>query len=107
MPTASSTMASTISNAINTLAEKASLKSSDSIEPPHQNDVARLQARYDAFNQGHVFHFWDQLSDAEKAALYAQLEKFDPERVSVRHLLPTRTGQPDILPKLEPPRHRG
>lgn len=76
--------AAAISASVNGILNKVHLKESHAIEVPAENDVVRLQARYDTYDQGHVLAFYGQLEDAEKAALYAQLVKFDPERVSVR-----------------------
>ena len=44
--------------------------------------IDTLRARYDAAGQGHLFNFWPQLSETEKAALTAQLEALDIERVN-------------------------
>lgn len=76
-------MAAAISAGVDGLLKALHIKDSHPIEVPAENDVIRLQARYDAHNQGHVLAFYEELEDAEKAALYAQLSKFDPERVSV------------------------
>jgi UDP-N-acetylglucosamine/UDP-N-acetylgalactosamine diphosphorylase len=44
--------------------------------------VDALRARYDSAGQGHLFTFWPQLSETERAALVAQLEALDIERVN-------------------------
>ncbi|KAI0640056.1 nucleotide-diphospho-sugar transferase [Trametes polyzona] len=44
--------------------------------------VDNLRKRYEAAGQGHLFTFWDDLSDSERAALRAQLEDLDIERVN-------------------------
>ena len=41
-----------------------------------------LRQRYEAAGQGHLFTFWDDLSDTEREALRAQLEALDIERVN-------------------------
>ncbi|KAI0297550.1 UDP-N-acetylglucosamine diphosphorylase [Multifurca ochricompacta] len=41
-----------------------------------------LRARYEATGQGHLFSFWPQLSETERAALVTQLEALDIERVN-------------------------
>ncbi|KAI0275228.1 nucleotide-diphospho-sugar transferase [Gloeopeniophorella convolvens] len=41
-----------------------------------------LRARYEAAGQGHLFTFWPELSEAERAALSTQLEALDIERVN-------------------------
>jgi UDP-N-acetylglucosamine/UDP-N-acetylgalactosamine diphosphorylase len=44
--------------------------------------IDTLRARYEAAGQGHLLTFWPQLSDTERAALAAQLEALDIERVN-------------------------
>ena len=44
--------------------------------------IDTLRARYEAAGQGHLFTFWPQLSETERAALTAQLEALDIERVN-------------------------
>ena len=44
--------------------------------------IDALRARYDAAGQGHLFTFWPQLSETERAALAAQLEAIDIERIN-------------------------
>ncbi|KAI0720058.1 nucleotide-diphospho-sugar transferase [Cerioporus squamosus] len=44
--------------------------------------VGNLRKRYESAGQGHLFTFWDDLSDAERDALRAQLEALDIERVN-------------------------
>ncbi|KAI0253210.1 UDP-N-acetylglucosamine diphosphorylase [Lactifluus subvellereus] len=44
--------------------------------------IDALRARYDAAGQGHLFTFWPQLSETERATLAAQLEAIDIERVN-------------------------
>ncbi|KAH9958899.1 nucleotide-diphospho-sugar transferase, partial [Lactifluus volemus] len=41
-----------------------------------------LRSRYEAAGQGHLFTFWQQLSETEQTALAAQLEAIDIERVN-------------------------
>ncbi|KAI0323003.1 nucleotide-diphospho-sugar transferase [Amylostereum chailletii] len=43
---------------------------------------ADLRQRYESAGQGHLFHFWPELSDADRAALTEQLEALDIERVN-------------------------
>ena len=44
--------------------------------------VDALRARYDAAGQGHLFTFWPELSESDRAALAAQLEALDIERIN-------------------------
>jgi len=44
--------------------------------------IDTLRARYEAAGQGHLLTFWPQLSETERAALGAQLEALDIERVN-------------------------
>lgn len=44
--------------------------------------VEALHQRYEAAGQGHLFHFWPQLSEAERAELQSQLEALDIDRVN-------------------------
>ncbi|KAH9958897.1 nucleotide-diphospho-sugar transferase [Lactifluus volemus] len=41
-----------------------------------------LRSRYEAAGQGHLFTFWQQLSETEQTALAAQLEAIDIERLN-------------------------
>jgi UDP-N-acetylglucosamine/UDP-N-acetylgalactosamine diphosphorylase len=45
-------------------------------------DIDALRARYDAAGQGHLFTFWPQLPEPDRAALASQLEVLDIERVN-------------------------
>ncbi len=44
--------------------------------------VDALRARYEAAGQGHLFTFWPQLSETERATLSTQLEALNIERVN-------------------------
>lgn len=44
--------------------------------------IDTLRARYEAAGQGHLFTFWPQFSETERAELAAQLEALDIERVN-------------------------
>lgn len=44
--------------------------------------TSNLRARYESAGQGHVFSFWDQLNEQERATLEAQLSALDIERVN-------------------------
>lgn len=47
-----------------------------------QSRYQSLKATFDHAGQGHVFAFWDDLSDSAKASLLDQLERIDIERVN-------------------------
>ena len=55
---------------------------------PSPEEVLALKAEYQKYKQEHVFAFWDELSDVEKAALFKQLSGFKPARISVCLQLP-------------------
>ncbi|KAI0785376.1 UDP-N-acetylglucosamine diphosphorylase [Irpex lacteus] len=44
--------------------------------------IDALRQRYEAAGQGHLLHFWPQLSESERAQLQKQLEGLDIERVN-------------------------
>ncbi|KAI0652497.1 nucleotide-diphospho-sugar transferase [Trametes meyenii] len=44
--------------------------------------IDNLRQRYESAGQGHLFTFWDDLSEFERGALRAQLEALDIERVN-------------------------
>lgn len=76
-----------------------SLSIIDSTPEPTAEAVQALRAQFEAVDQGHLFTFWDELTTAEKATLFAQLSKFEPERVAVHlPLLSPRDPEADISP---------
>ncbi|KAK8075209.1 UDP-N-acetylglucosamine pyrophosphorylase [Apiospora hydei] len=50
--------------------------------PFNEQNVQAQKERYAAAGQGQVHTFYDSLSDAEKEALYLQLEGFDPKEIN-------------------------
>lgn len=50
--------------------------------PPTAEQLSSLRERYTQAGQGHVFTFYDDLSDTDKAALYNQLSLFDPSYIT-------------------------
>lgn len=46
------------------------------------SELEALRARYEQAGQGHVFHFYDELSPEEQRELYDQLSALDVERVN-------------------------
>ncbi|KAJ3101707.1 UDP-N-acetylglucosamine pyrophosphorylase [Phlyctochytrium planicorne] len=45
-------------------------------------DVEALKAKFTQAGQGHVFHFWDSLSAAERTTLVSHLKEIDVDRVN-------------------------
>ena len=52
------------------------------VPPPDDEEVKQLQEKYKAAGQSQVFKFWDELNNGEKAALFGQLQRMDPEHVN-------------------------
>jgi UDP-N-acetylglucosamine/UDP-N-acetylgalactosamine diphosphorylase len=81
-------------------------KPADAPKEPGADELKSTRDQYDAAGQGHVFAFWDQLTSAQKGALYAQLSGFDPAHISAlakKVLSPTDAAAPsdaslDALP---------
>ncbi|KAF8474297.1 UDP-N-acetylglucosamine pyrophosphorylase [Kalaharituber pfeilii] len=69
---------------------------------PSAEVVAELKAEYAKYGQEHVFAFWDQLSDQEKAALYEQLSGFKPARISQLAQEALNPPPPPVAPTVEP-----
>ena len=76
-----------IKGTVNDMLGKLNLSSfndkSGPVQVPSEEDLKSLQDKYKKAHQEHVFAFYDELSDEEKAALFAQLSDFDPERINV------------------------
>lgn len=70
---------------MNNLLEKLNLKGEQEpqVDPPADDDVKKLKAKYEKAGQDHVFKFYDELDVAGKAQLYGQLDGFDPDRINV------------------------
>ncbi|KAH9893012.1 nucleotide-diphospho-sugar transferase [Xylariomycetidae sp. FL2044] len=45
-------------------------------------NVAAQKAQFEKAGQGHVYTFWDSLSDPEQKKFFQQLQQIDPERVN-------------------------
>src|ERR1700712_5544714 len=72
---------------------------------PSPADLEKTREKYEKFEQGHVFTFWDDLDSAQKGSLYAQLDGFDPEYIHglVQKVLnPAKTEDEDANADLEP-----
>jgi UDP-N-acetylglucosamine/UDP-N-acetylgalactosamine diphosphorylase len=72
---------------------------------PSGKDLKSLQEKYEKAGQDQVFAFYDQLSVAEKASLYEQLQNFDPDRIN--HLAevalhPPKKSDDEEKPSIEP-----
>lgn len=57
------------------------------------SDITEIRARFEAAGQGHVFTFWNQLTEAEREALLAQLEQLDVEHITE---IATKTLQKNV-----------
>ncbi|KAF9539616.1 UDP-N-acetylglucosamine pyrophosphorylase [Mortierella hygrophila] len=60
----------------------------------NSDDVRQLIERYQAAGQGHLFNFYDDLNDDEKAKLVSQLEALNVERVNRIHQKATTCPSP-------------
>ncbi|KAI5811434.1 nucleotide-diphospho-sugar transferase [Peziza echinospora] len=72
------------------------------LAPPSDAEAAALKADYEKHGQGHVFAFWKDLNDEEKAQLYNQLNGFKPARIA--ELVKDALNPPpaEETPKVEP-----
>ena len=71
---------------VNKVLEKLHLSSDETGAPPTEPDAAELASlreKYEKAGQDHVFSFYDELDIASKAALFSQLQGFDPNRINV------------------------
>lgn len=76
-----------MSGLMNNLLEKLHLTSantSDREAPqlPDASEIQELREKYEKADQGHVFHYWDELTVGARALLYEQLSQIDPEHVN-------------------------
>lgn len=72
---------------------------------PSQEEVKSIQDKYRKAGQDQVLAFYDQLSIAEKASLYEQLQDFDPDRIN--HLAdvalhPQKSSEDSEKPSIKP-----
>lgn len=51
-------------------------------QEPSEDVVKELKGKYEKAGQGHVFAVYDDLTVAEKVALFGQLSTFDPHRIT-------------------------
>ncbi len=97
-------MAQMVSN----LLEKLNITSSKDEKPPTEEPPAEelktLRESYEKANQEHVFAFYDELDTEGKAELFAQLQTFDPKRISLladKAIHPPKKDD-DAAPSIEP-----
>lgn len=93
-----------VKDTINTALEKLHLTGTPATEPTAER-LAEVRSKYDKAGQGQVFAFYDKLSSAEKAALFAQAEGFDPSYINEladKVLHPPKTGDNTHAATLEP-----
>ncbi|KAI0599847.1 nucleotide-diphospho-sugar transferase [Biscogniauxia sp. FL1348] len=65
-------------------------------------NVAAQKAQYESAGQGHVFTFYDSLSESEKKELFHQLQKIDPARVNALRELALNPPKEDGETVVEP-----
>jgi UDP-N-acetylglucosamine/UDP-N-acetylgalactosamine diphosphorylase len=65
-------------------------------------NVAALKAEYTSAGQGHVFNFWDSLSEGEKESLFHQLDDIKPHEVNGLRELALNPPKTDQEPIVEP-----
>jgi UDP-N-acetylglucosamine/UDP-N-acetylgalactosamine diphosphorylase len=93
---------------VNTVLEKLHITSPDTGAPaqePSTDDLKQLQEKYEKAKQDHVFAFYSDLDTADKAALFEQLQGFDPDRINVladKALHPPKQTDDDKQPSIEP-----
>lgn len=71
-------------DAVKSVIESVVGKKEPELAPPSEQEVAALKEAYEKHGQGHVFTFYDSLTDSEKSSLISQLRTFKPERITVR-----------------------
>lgn len=78
-------MAAAVKVGVENVFSKLSLNDSEpDVRAPSPEAVKELKQKFEDVDQGHVFAFFDDLSVAEKAALFKQLSNMNPKRISVR-----------------------
>lgn len=101
-------MAAAVKDTVNNLLERLNLTSKDHGIPPKQptdQELKDLKEKYAKANQGQVFTFYEELTDAEKSSLYERLSSIDPEHINqITHkaLNPTKDSVEEDDGKLEP-----
>jgi UDP-N-acetylglucosamine/UDP-N-acetylgalactosamine diphosphorylase len=101
-------MTSKIDKAIHDLMDKLpGLKKDDAppAEAPNEEDVKKLQEKYEKAGQGQVFAFYDSLDTAGKAAIFKQLSLIDADHINElveKVLHPPKTEEKDESPTLNP-----
>jgi UDP-N-acetylglucosamine/UDP-N-acetylgalactosamine diphosphorylase len=95
------------SGVVNNLLEKLHLTSPTEApaREPAEDDIKQLREKYEKAKQEHVFTFYDESDTAGKAALYDQLQSFDPDHINVladKALHPPTQTKSDKEPSIEP-----
>lgn len=78
-------MAAAIKSGLESALNKLSLGGDSDIRAPSPEAVNELKQKFAEVGQEHVFAFFDDLTVTEKAALFQQLSKMDPKRISVSY----------------------
>lgn len=94
-------------NVVNNLLEKLNIGSSNKNTPqePSEDEVKALREKYLKAQQDHVFAFYDELSIEGKAALFDQLQGFDPDYINElakKALHPPKSEDDGKAPSIEP-----
>jgi UDP-N-acetylglucosamine/UDP-N-acetylgalactosamine diphosphorylase len=71
-----------ISNMLDTLHITSKDKLGVAPTEPSAEDIKALREKYSKAKQDQVFAFYDELSVSEKASLYEQLQRFEPDRIN-------------------------
>lgn len=79
-------MAEAVKSSIGNMLDTLHIASNDKLgvapTEPSAEDIRTLREKYSKAKQDQVFAFYDILSVSEKASLYEQLQRFDPDRIN-------------------------
>jgi len=101
-------MAAAIQSTIHNLVEKVTSGNNDSpaLSDPTPEELQQLREKYEKAGQGQVFSFYDELSQADRAALYHQIKSLrEPSyinEITEKALHPPKAEAVDSAPQLEP-----
>lgn len=78
-------MAAAVKSGVESVLNRLSLggDSAPEVHAPSDEAVKELKQKFADVEQDHVFAFFDDLTTAEKAALFQQLSNMNPKRISV------------------------
>lgn len=95
-------MAAAIKSGLESALNKLSLGGDSDIRAPSPEAVNELKQKFAEVGQEHVFAFFDDLTVTEKAALFQQLSKMDPKRISIITKEALSPPPPAETPVVEP-----